>query len=111
MIVGIRDLTLRDGSRDVKIQIRIHAPEQDSPGVWGCRYEVDWPGENRSVVAWGIDAIQALLIALGMVGAEIYSSNYHKSGNLFWIAPSKGYGFPVAPTIRDLLEGDDAKYL
>jgi hypothetical protein len=46
-----------------------------------------------------------------IIGAEIYSSNYHKSGNIFWDKPGNGYGFPVAPSIRDLLQGDDAKYL
>jgi len=25
-------------------------------------------------------------------------------------APGSGYGFPVATTMRDLLQGDDAKY-
>lgn len=46
-----------------------------------------------------------------MIGAEIYSSDYHKSGDLFWETPGKGYGFPVAPSLRDLLQGDDATYL
>ena len=46
-----------------------------------------------------------------MIGAEIYTSKYHKAGELCWETPGKGYGFPVVPTLRDLLQGDDAKYL
>lgn len=55
--------------------------------------------------------MQALICALQIIGAEIYSSNYHKAGQLQWGTPGKGYGFPVVPTCRDLLQGDDAKYL
>ena len=58
----------------------------------------------------GVDAIQALELALRMIGAFIYSSDHHASGNLVWEAPGKGYGFPVANSIRDLLVGDDKKY-
>ena len=43
-------------------------------------------------------------------GADLYSSSYHKSGKLILDAPGNGYGFPVVTTMRDLLEGDDAKY-
>jgi hypothetical protein len=54
--------------------------------------------------------MQALVIALKMIGADLYSSSYHKSGKLILDSPGRGYGFPVVTTMRDLLEGDDAKY-
>jgi len=111
MVIASRELMLRDGSNVIKIPVRIFTPECEKPGVWGCRYEVDWPGENRAVTAWGFDGIQSILIALQMIGADIYTSNYHKAGNLYWDAPGNGYGFPVSPTLRDLLQGDDVKFL
>jgi hypothetical protein len=55
--------------------------------------------------------MQALLFALEMIGAEIYTSDYHKSKCLMWGEPGQGYGFPVVQSLRDLLEGDDAKFL
>jgi hypothetical protein len=55
--------------------------------------------------------MQALILALKMIGTEIYMSDYHKSGNLMWDEPGQGYGFPVAHNIRNLLEGRDAKHL
>jgi hypothetical protein len=111
MKIASRTLTLREGKNDIEIPISIFAPECEEPGVWGCRYDVGWPEGIRSVTAWGYDSIQAMMGALLMIGAEIYSSNYHKSGDLFWGKPGQGYGFPVVPTLRDLLQGDDAKYL
>jgi hypothetical protein len=44
------------------------------------------------------------------IGTDIYFSEYHKSGQLMWEAPGKGYGFPVPHNARDLLIGDDAVY-
>jgi len=44
-----------------------------------------------------------------MIGADVYSSSYHKSGRLMLEAPGKGYGFPVVSSLRHMLEGDDAK--
>lgn len=111
MVIASRVLTLRRGANDTKIPIRIFAPFNEKPGVWGCRYEIDWPDENRAVTAWGFDAVQALFIAMQMIGTEIYTSNYHKAGALFLDAPGKGYGFPVSLSLRDLLQGDDAKHL
>jgi hypothetical protein len=57
--------------------------------------------------AMGVDAVQALELALKMIGALIYTSDHHAAGNLMWEAQGKGYGFPVSRTIRDLLVGDD----
>ena len=111
MVIASRTLTLRNGKGTIEIPIKIFAPECEKPGVWSCRYDVGWPEGNHSFVGYGVDSVQAVVIALGMIGAEIYSSNYHKSGNLFWDVSGNGYGFPVAPSIRDLLQGDDAKYL
>ena len=54
--------------------------------------------------------MQALVLALQVIGAEVYSSSYHEAGTLYLQDPGKGYGFPVAPTLRDLLIGDDAKF-
>ncbi len=64
---------------------------------------------NRAPAA--SNSVQALFIALQMIGSEIYTSEYHKSGRLFVDKPGEGYGFPVPVTLRDLLVGDDKKFL
>ena len=63
--------------------------------------------------AWGggVDPAQALLSALQMIGAELYTSDQHRSDALMWLSPHRGYGFPVPQIIRDLLVGDDKKFL
>ena len=57
-----------------------------------------------------LDSVQALLLALQAIGAELYRSEHHLSGRLLWEKEGGGYGFPVPRNIRDLLVGDDAIY-
>jgi len=111
MLIASRTLTFRDGDAETKISIRIFAPVPAPNGSWSCRYEIDWPDKTHALDVGGYDSTQALVLTLQIIGAEIYSSNYHKSGQLLWDKTGNGYGFPVVPTLRDLLQGDDAKYL
>jgi hypothetical protein len=104
MAIASRVLMLRNGNVQIEIPIRIFAPEKATNGTWSCRYEIDWPDKKSDKVIGGFDAMQALFLALQIAGAEIYSSNYHKSGNLYWEAPEKGYGIPLTPTLRDICE-------
>jgi hypothetical protein len=105
-LVAERHLTLRTEDGERTIIIRVFAPER-SDGDWACRYGIDWPHEPRSFQAHGVDAMQALQLALNMIAAEIYCSPYHQSGALFWERPGGGYGFPVPHGLRDLAVGDD----
>lgn len=60
--------------------------------------------------AFGVDSVQAILLAFQMIGAEVYTSGHHKSGRLMFDEPGQGYGFPVADSLRHLLIGNDRKY-
>jgi hypothetical protein len=111
MMIANRILKLRRESGDLDIAVRLYLPEQIEGGVWLCRYEVDWPHGTWKHAAQGIDSVQSIMIALQMIGSEIYASEYHESGALMFDVPKRGYGFPVSPSLRDLLIGDDAKYL
>ncbi len=106
MVIATRVLTLRRGPADIPVPIRIFAP-QERDTFWACRFEIDWPDETTSLEANGVDAVQALELALKMIGAFIYTSDHHASGDLLWEVPGRGYGFPVSYNIRDLLIGDD----
>jgi hypothetical protein len=111
MVIASRILRLRQDQAEALVEVRIFAPQEEEDRSWVCRYEIDWPGERRNMDVFGVDAVQALVLALQTIGAEIYTSDYHKSGKLFVEALGHGYGFPVMPALRDLLQGDDARYL
>ena len=108
MIAG-RLLILRSAKHEAEIPIQIFAPEKQEVD-WICRFEIGWPDGKLERYASGIDAVQALLLALHMIGAQIYASDHHASGNLVWLEPGFGYGFPVPASIRDLLVGNDKRY-
>lgn len=111
MLIGSRDLTLRNKDGDIQIPVRLYAPQLESTGAWGCRIEIEWHDKMSTKTIFSFDSMQAIVLALQCIGAEIYSSGYHESGQLFSDKPGNGYGFPVVPTYRNLLQGDDAKYL
>jgi hypothetical protein len=110
MIIATRDLVLRDPARAINIPVRIHAPE-NAKGDWICRFDIGWPQGRVERWGTGVDAVQALLFAMQMIGAEVYASSEHKSGRLEWLEDGRGYGFPVPDNIRDLLVGDDKRFV
>ena len=110
MIIAERLLKLREGQADTDVGVRVLLPERDQ-NAWSTRYEIDWPEGKREGAAVGCDSVQSLLFALKMIGAEIYTSDYHESGSLKWNEFGDGYGFPVPQNRRDLLQGDDAKFI
>lgn len=111
MEIARRVLKIREPGGDRDVLVRIFAPVYEERRGWGCRYEIDWPDRLRSGRSGGFDTVQALEIALTLVGAELYASSYHEAGTLMFQQAGSGYGFPVPSTMRDMLIGDDAKYL
>ncbi|WP_295845684.1 hypothetical protein [Tardiphaga sp.] len=105
-----RILKLRDGAAVADVVVSILGPEQRDHS-WFSEWNIRWPDRERKGSAGGADAIQALLVALNIVGTELYCSAEHNAGRLNWADDWSGYGFPVPNGMRDALKGDDAKYL
>jgi hypothetical protein len=112
MIIATRTLKLRRKEDiDLEVPIRLYLPEQSGERAWTSKFEIEWPDRTISVPVGGVDAVQTIFSALQIIGAFIYSSEYHESGDLFLETPGNGYGFPVTPDLRDMLIGDDAKFV
>ena|ERR1700680_2453214 len=107
MLIAKRCFKIRCGTGNIEVPIRIFIPEEVD-GAWQCRYEIIWPSDAKVSAAHGLDAVQAILLALQKIGIEIYASEYHESGRLVWIEQGQGYGFPVSRNVRNLLIGADA---
>lgn len=108
-MIGARIFTLTTPSGDVGIQVSIETPT-GSGREWTCAYSISWPSGTRTKMAHGVDAIQALHLALLLVGTDLYSSNEHVDGRLRWEKPMGGYGFPVPKNLRWLLVGMDKTF-
>lgn len=101
---------MEDG-RTTEVPARLYAPVQEGPRIWYAWSEIDWPDGLKGMRGYGVDAMQALILALSLIGTHLYTSGYHEDGVLTWEAAGQpGYGFPVPSGLRDMLVGDDAKY-
>ncbi len=105
-VIAARDLLL-DGDPKARVLIGIPKRRTDND-EWYCPYQTIGIGSGRVGISYGIDSIQALVLALSMVGAELYTSEEYKAGRLTWDCGAvKGdLGFPVPETIRDVLPGN-----
>lgn len=106
VVIASRELLL-DENR--KIEVLIGKPEPCPDGIdWYCPHQTVGVRSGRVRSAIDVDSMQALILALSMVGAELYTSEEYESGRLSWDCGAvKGdLGFPVPETIRDVLPGN-----
>jgi hypothetical protein len=109
-IIARRTLQIRSAGGVASFEARVMQPRRAKSIPYVCPIEIDWPGEPWHGEAYGVDEIQALVMALQMIGARLYTSSYHQSGHLVWTEQSKGYGFPVPRNLRDMLVGEDRTF-
>jgi hypothetical protein len=110
MIIARRQLLIVEKGKKTPVSIQLKTPRESASNHWVCDYEIGWPEGTHKLAGHGADAMQALIIALQMIGAELYASAYHKNGSLRSEDQKGGYGFPVAANCRDLLVGEDKTY-
>ena len=108
MIIARRTLTLRQQGQDHAVEVTLAAPRFET-GCWLCSYEIHWPSGPRRFYGAGADSMQALVIAMQMVSAELYTSAAGKAGELFFERPGAGFSIPTPPSMRDLLTEEDAR--
>ena len=103
MIIAERIFNISDSNKN-EMFVRIFSPEQHEKD-WSCQYEIDWPDRLVARKIHGIDSAQALVLAIYMIGTELYSSSYHEEGRLTLDGKKGAFGFPVPKLIRDDVPG------
>ena len=89
------------------VSIQLEFPIEGDKGEFGCSFSIAWPEGPRTGIVFGCDAIQAIMLAMNMIAANLYASAYHKTGQLLWDKQGAGYGFPLTHGLKDLAQGDD----
>ncbi len=102
-VIATRELDIADSGAKVIVGIGTPKNFPDSSDYY-CPYEIRGLGNDKIRYAGGIDGVQALLLALQMVGAELYTSEEGKAGTLIW-AGGHDLGFPVSDPISDMIPG------
>lgn len=102
-VIAQRHLLL-DGVQSVLVRIGMPKRRAGSDD-WYCPYQTEGIGSGRIGISYGVDSVQALVLALSMVGAELYCSKEYEAGRLGWDCGAvKGdLGFPVPDSIHDVL--------
>jgi len=101
-VIATRKLYSADRSK--RVIVKIGKPEKfpDSSDYY-CPYQIIGLGNEKARYAAGVDAVQALQLALKMIGADLYTSKEARIGSLVWEGGCKGeLGFPVPDSISDL---------
>lgn len=104
-VVAERRLYL-EGEPDTNICVRLGRPQKISSPTSGdvvlCPYQILGIGDEKVRSAGGVDEIQALQLAMEMVGSELYFKLNRKcGGKLRWEAGKGGdLGFPVPPGLE-----------
>jgi hypothetical protein len=103
-IIARRELSLSGGGH-VLIEIGIPFEVKfEHPEYW-CPYRITGIGSGRVRRTVGIDAVQALMLALQIIGSDLYACEEYKTGRLRWVTNdwSRSLGLPVFESCRDLL--------
>jgi hypothetical protein len=109
MIIATRVLKLRRPEGYVDLPVHIFAPKKKGE-EWSGRVEIGWPGTPQPIDINGcVDAVD-VETSMRLIGAVLYASIPHSSGNLVWQQPGSGYGFPGLEDMRDVLQGDDKRF-
>jgi hypothetical protein len=107
IVIASRELIL-DGKETVRILIGKpeKLPESDD---WYCPRQAVGVGSGKVKCAYGVDPMQALVLSLQMLGAELYCSPEYETGRLNWECGAvKGdLGLPVPEIVRDVLPKRD----
>ncbi|HEY5721274.1 MAG TPA: hypothetical protein VIT45_03040 [Allosphingosinicella sp.] len=106
-IIARRELSLSGGD-PVLIEIGIPFEVKLEHSEYRCPYRITGIGSGRVRASIGIDALQALMLALQVIGSDLYSSEEYRTGRLSWFADdwSRSLGLPVFEGFRDLLPAE-----
>ena len=84
-----------DSSAPRNVRVLVGAPLQ-SPGMtaWYCPFQIIGLGSEEVHTAYGADSVQALQLALRLIGATLHSRVHHPR-HLSWFDNEPGdHGFP-----------------
>jgi len=90
-----RKFALRNGK---EVILRLFAPQ---PGDmdWECETELTWPDRQIRRKLFGIDGIQALLIAMHLAQVELQDSPEYAAGELTWLEQNR-LGLPTLDAFK-----------
>ena len=103
-IIAERELEIADG-RTVQVVIGKPRPFPDG-NDYLCPFQIIGLGKEIIIGAGGVDSLQALIMALHAISANLYTSDEARAGTLTWLG-RRNFSIPVNHVIQDLVPEDD----
>jgi len=98
-IIAERKFTLlRDGRERETMLVQLGKPQSmhNHSDFYGCPYQIKRPDSEKLMTICGIDAFQALQLAISAIGVELEVIRRDSGGQLIWDGDEKGdLGFPT----------------
>jgi len=104
-VIARREYDLSDGGK-VILEVGTPRPEGANEN-WFCAFRILGLGYDAGLSAGGVDAVQALILALTCAATYLYTSDFYRENKLTWVG-SRNLKLPVADAIADLVPKDDA---
>jgi hypothetical protein len=99
-VIATRELECR-GAVPIVVLIGQPQPFPDYEDYY-CPFQLRGYGDERIRYAGGVDAVQALELALQMIGTILYTSREAQEKRLSWNG-AENLGFPVPKNLNDLV--------
>src|SRR5262249_47478676 len=100
-VIATRQLNIM-AEPDREVLVKIGRPEPSEHHDYCCRIQVTGIGDERIDGIYGVDAVQALELAMRFLGSELQRLNTQHQGRLRWgDAPKGWFGFPIDKKLDD----------
>ncbi len=72
-----------------EVRLRLFSPQPEPTGDFACEFLPEWPDRrDRRTKIFGLDALQALLLALRHASSRLRASPEGESGRITWCGAS-----------------------
>jgi hypothetical protein len=92
-IVARRELDIRDSTQ--KVVVELARPYARPSGEFGCPYRIVCGPIVIQQEIFGVDAFQALQLALKMMSVHLHYAEELPLGKMYWLEPDLDIGFPA----------------
>jgi hypothetical protein len=82
-----------------EIVCRFFKPEAEGQDC-RCRYDLEWTEGLRSRWIYGVDEVQALLLAMQIAHTDLLAARENDGRQVSWL-DQRSLGLPIASSIRD----------
>jgi hypothetical protein len=90
-VIARRELLVENDAAS-KVVLEIAKPISDGQD-YGCAYRISYRGLEKARTIFGVDAFQALQLALNTLAVDLAHSDWLPVRQMHWLEPGAGTGF------------------